>query len=91
MIGQHYATTIFEIMGRAGELTPEQLSLRTKYAEGLAAYRAGLWNEATLAFQAALEAVPGDGPSITLARRIDILRVNPPPANWDGAWHLDQK
>jgi class 3 adenylate cyclase len=91
MIGQHYATTIFEIMGRAGELTPEQLSLRTKYAEGLAAYRAGLWDEAALAFQAALEAVPGDGPSITLARRVDILRVNPPPVNWDGAWHLDQK
>jgi class 3 adenylate cyclase len=91
MIGQHHATAIFEIMGRAGELTQEQLLLRTKYAEGLAAYRASLWNEAAVAFQAALEAVPGDGPSITLARRVDILRTSPPPADWDGAWHLDQK
>jgi hypothetical protein len=91
MVGQHYPTTIFEIMGRTGELAPEQLLLRTKYAEGLAAYRARLWDDAAVAFQTALEAVPGDGPSITLARRVDIIRINPPPADWDGAWHLDQK
>ena len=41
----------------------KQLALRERYAEGLAAYRARRWDDARQAFQAALEAVPGDGPS----------------------------
>ena len=39
----------------------------------------------------ALEAVPGDGPSMALAQRVENFQANPPPADWDGAWRLDQK
>jgi adenylate cyclase len=42
-------------------------------------------------FRAALEAVPGDGPSLALAQRVEDFQANPPPADWDGAWRLDQK
>ena len=72
-------------------MTPEQLALRERYAEGLAAYRARRWDDARQAFQAALEAVPGDGPSMALVERIEGFAANPPAADWDGAWHLDQK
>ena len=89
--GQTQSTTVFEIMGRQDELTPKQLLLRTRYSEGLAAYRARHWDEAHRAFMAALEAVADDGPSTALAARVDILRATPPPADWDGSWHLDQK
>jgi adenylate cyclase len=91
VVGQTRSTAVFEIMGRQGELVPKQVLLRTKYSEGLAAYRARQWDEARRAFNAALEAVPDDGPSRTLASRIDILQANPPPTDWDGSWHLDQK
>ena len=40
---------------------------------------------------AALEAVPGDGPSMAMAQRVEDFQANPPPADWDGAWRLDQK
>jgi len=40
---------------------------------------------------AALETVPGDGPSLAFIKRIGDLQANPPAADWDGAWHLDQK
>lgn len=89
--GQTTAQVIFEIMGRLGELTPEQLLLRTQYSEGLAAYRARNWDEASRAFGAALQAVPGDGPAMTLAARVDAFRLNPPADNWNGAWHPDHK
>ena len=89
--GQTQSTAVFEIMGRRGELTPKQLLLRTRYSEGLAAYRARQWDEAHRAFTTALEAVPDDGPSTALVGRIDILRATPPPADWDGSWRLDQK
>jgi adenylate cyclase len=65
--------------------------LRTRYAEGLTAYRAGRWDEARAAFNAALAAVPGDEPSMMLLKRIDDLQKNGPPANWDGSWRLDRK
>jgi class 3 adenylate cyclase len=91
VVGQTQSTAVFEIMGRQGELVPKQLLLRTRYSEGLAAYRARQWDEARRAFNAALEAVRDDGPSRTLASRIDILQANPPPTDWDGSWRLDQK
>ena len=89
--GQTRPQTVFEIMGRAGELSAEQIALRAHYSEGLAAYRARRWDEATSALKAALAATPGDGPCTALLARIESLRDNPPPADWDGSWHLDQK
>jgi len=91
VVGQTSPQVVFEIMGRKGELTPDQLLLRTRYSEGLAAYRARNWDEARRAFNAALEAVPADGPSTTLAMRVESLQANPPAADWDGWWYLDHK
>ena len=91
VVGQTKPQVVFEVMGRAGEITTEQMQLRTYYAEGLTAYRERRWDEALSAFTAALEAVPGDQPSITFARRISCLKQKPPPADWDGSWHLEHK
>jgi class 3 adenylate cyclase len=89
--GQTRPQIVFEIMGRAGELSVEQIALRAHYSDGLAAYRARRWDEATSAFKAALAAAPGDGPCMVLLARSERLRDNPPSADWDGSWHLDQK
>ena len=78
-------------MGRGGALSAAQVELRTRYAAALTAYRARRWEEARRGFAAALEAVPDDGPSLTLLKRIDILAATPPADDWDGAWHLEQK
>jgi len=89
--GQRAPQAVFEVMGKAGALTDAQARLRTHYAEGLAAYRAGHFDDARAAFNAALEGVPGDGPSRTLLGRIAQFEVNPPDVGWDGAWRLEQK
>jgi class 3 adenylate cyclase len=91
VMGQTHSETVFDILGRKDELTPQQLSLRAHYAEGLAAYRARRWDDARAAFDAALQAIPGDGPAMALATRIEEFKANPPAEDWDGAWHLDQK
>jgi class 3 adenylate cyclase len=90
VVGQSIAQTIYEVMARSGELAPQQAQLRSRYAEGLEAYRGGRWDEARRAFNAALEAAPGDGPSLALLARIDHLAANPPP-DWDGAWQMEHK
>jgi class 3 adenylate cyclase len=91
VVGQTHSETVFEIIGRAGELTEKQLALLARYAEGLAAYRERRWDDARGAFKAALEAVPGDGPAQAMAARVENFQISPPPADWDGAWRLDQK
>jgi adenylate cyclase len=88
--GHTHSEVIFEIMGREGELTPQQLETRQKYQQGLTAYRDQRWDDASRALDAALEAVPGDGPSLALLQRIESLKAEPPPADWDGAWRIDK-
>jgi class 3 adenylate cyclase len=88
--GQRHPEIVFEILGRMGEITPQQRTSRDKYAEALAAYRARRWDEARRALDAALELVPGDGPSIALLRRIEGFQSNPPAQDWNGAWHIEK-
>ena len=88
--GQTHSEIIFEILGRKGEVTSQQLSSRNKYLEGLAAYREQRWDDALRALNASLEAMPGDGPSMALLKRIESLKANPPPLGWDGSWHIEK-
>jgi adenylate cyclase len=91
VLGQNRPQSIFEIMGRKGELTPAQLELRDRFAQGLACYRSRRWDESLRAFQAALAGVPDDGPSITFTSRLNKLAANPPQEGWDGSWRLTEK
>jgi adenylate cyclase len=91
VMGQSHPQAVYEIMGPKGALTPQQVSLRDHYCEGLAAYRARRFDQALTAFKAALALAPDDGPSIAFAERAQNFQTNPPADDWDGAWHLDQK
>jgi adenylate cyclase len=90
-IGQTHAEIVYEVIGRKGELTPAQADTRSRYAEGLAAYRARQWDAAETAFAAARMASPDDGPALALIQRIHGFKANPPADSWDGAWHLERK
>ena len=86
--GQTRPEVIFEILGRSGEVTPERLTSRDRYQEGLAAYRERRWDDAFSALTSTLEATPGDGPSMCLLARIESIKTNPLPEDWDGSWHV---
>jgi len=88
--GQTRPEVILELLGRKGEITPEQLAMRNKYVEGIAAYRERRWDDAFGAFGMALKAMPGDGPSTTMLKRVEGLKANPPSPDWDGAWHIEK-
>jgi adenylate cyclase len=75
--GQSRPHVVFEIMGRKGSLTEAQCELRDRFSEGLAAYRTRHWDDARRAFRAALQAVPGDGPSRALLSRVDQYEIVP--------------
>src|SRR6202049_2689188 len=88
--GHTHSEIIFEILGRKGELTPQQFLSGDKYLEGLAAYREQRWDEALRALNESLGAIPDDGPSMALLKRVESLKANPPSRDWDGAWHIDK-
>lgn len=67
VVGQSVPQTIFEVLARKDELTPQQQQLRTRYSEALTVYRAARWDDARAAFNAALEISPG-GPVARVAR-----------------------
>src|SRR6185312_2773996 len=46
VVGQSVPQPVFEVMGRAGALSPPLESLRAHYADGVAAYRAGRFSDA---------------------------------------------
>jgi adenylate cyclase len=88
--GQSHSEVVFEILGSKGELTPQQMSSRDRYLEGLAAYREQRWDDALRELNASLEAMRGDGPSMALLKRVEGLKANPPSQDWDGSWHIDK-
>ena len=91
VVGQSQPQTVYEVMGGKDGLTPQLALVRTRYAAGLAAYRARRWQEARGAFAEALEAAPDDGPSIALLARLAEFEQSPPPEDWDGSWRLEYK
>jgi class 3 adenylate cyclase len=88
--GQSHSEVVFEILGSKGELTPQQMSSRDRYLEGLAAYREQRWDDALRELNASLEAMRDDGPSMALLKRVEGLKANPPSQDWDGSWHIDK-
>jgi adenylate cyclase len=89
--GKTEPVRIYEAMGRAGELKPEQSKLRDEFASGLAAYRQRDWDAAQAHFESCLDTVVEDGPTHLFLERVGLLRASPPSADWNGIWHLSEK
>src|ERR1700730_16471658 len=89
--GKTEPVRIYEAMGRAGEIAQERIQLREMYANGLAAYPRQDWEEAQRCFESCQLGDADDGPSRLFIERISLLRSNPPPADWDGVWHFEEK
>jgi adenylate cyclase len=89
--GKSEPVRIYEAIGRAGELAPEQDELRELFADGLAAYRRQDWDEAQTHFEGCLRIASEDGPARLFLERIAHLRSAPPAADWGGIWRLSEK
>jgi class 3 adenylate cyclase len=80
---------IFEIVGRAGQISAEKQELRARYALALDAYRRGDWPSAHRHFSDCLGRSPEDGPTRTMLKRIETLTAMPAMAgSWDSVWRL---
>ncbi len=84
VIGREKPVRVFELVGEVGAaaITGDDLD---RFGAALAAYRAGVWEEAEKGFAAFLEVHREDGPAKVLLERTRVLRRQP-PAGWDGVY-----
>jgi adenylate cyclase len=89
--GKSETIRIYELMAASGGLDSVRATLRAQFAQGLGAYRRQDWDEAERFFTACRDLVGEDGPSVAYLTRIAAFRREPPPAGWDGVWHMSAK
>jgi len=91
VLGKLEPVRVYEIMASAGGLSAAEQELRDVFAEGLAAYRARDWDGSEQHFAQCLAVMPADGPATVFRRRVEFLRGEALPADWDGVWRLTDK
>jgi adenylate cyclase len=91
VLGKVEPVRVYEIMAPAGGLPSEKDELRSLFAEGLGAYRDRDWERSEHHFAQCLAVAPNDGPASVFRRRIECLRSQTLPADWNGVWQLTEK
>jgi adenylate cyclase len=92
VVGKDEAVAVFEAQAYHDDLTfPNLAATMEAYCSGLTSYRDGDWRVAESHSRRALEHNPDDGPSKIYAERCAISLDQPPAADWDGVWVLEEK
>jgi adenylate cyclase len=90
--GRREPVTTHEVLAlRSGGGEAGYEEFLSKYNSGIFRYRCREWDAAIRAFTAALALRPDDGPSRMYIERSQHFATNPPPANWDGVFVMQNK
>ncbi|HWC04261.1 MAG TPA: adenylate/guanylate cyclase domain-containing protein [Methylomirabilota bacterium] len=84
--GRAEPVQVYELVGRAGSLSPERREVLARYERGVALYRHRRWAEAEALFEELAGTAPDDGPVALYRRRARELLERPPASDWDGVW-----
>ncbi|MEZ0312841.1 MAG: CHASE2 domain-containing protein [Myxococcota bacterium] len=89
--GKNDPVHIYELVGK-GAATGASKDLLDAWGRGLNLYRNQKWDDAIAIFDMIRTQMKiGDGPSETYIERCEIMRAEPPGANWDGVWTMTTK
>lgn len=86
--GKSAPVSVFEVVGNADTTDS---ALVEAYENGLSAYRSRDWASAEAHFRSCLAISPDDGPSSAMIARIAHYEKDPPPADWNGAYTMQEK
>ena len=87
VMGKKKPVRVFELIGEAGQASPEQLSLLRDFGAALDSYRRREWQKALKGFLA----LKDDPVAAVYAGRCRELLISPPPGEWDGVFELKSK
>jgi adenylate cyclase len=83
--------TVYELLARKGELTPEMEKIREFFTKGIELYWDRQWDAAMAMFERALSVNGEDNPSRVFIERCRIYRENPPDPGWQGEFVMKTK
>lgn len=89
--GRTAPESVYELVGRRGEVSQARLDMLAIYSEATRLYRTRDWLGAAARFQEAFRLQPGDTPSRIYLERCESLLATPPPAEWDGVYVMTHK
>ena len=89
--GKNEPVTVYELLGKKGELNEKTKKKLALYQTALAEYKARDWTKARDSFKNLLKIDSNDGPSLTYIERCKIFIKKPPSDNWDGVFTLKSK
>ena len=91
VVGKQLPVRVFQLLEHKGKLEPRAAELRDEYQAGLDAYRRQDWSKAGRHWRDCLELNAEDGPAKVMSRRLEVLKTETLPADWDGVWRLRKK
>jgi len=84
--GKHKPITLYEPLGEATAINPQQLQSLDLLNRGLHYYRQQAWQAAQTVFAQLSAANPDDKLYSIYLERIRLYRQSPPPTDWDGVF-----
>ncbi len=91
VVGKSEPVTIYELLGRKGDLPQRMFEMLDVYNQGLDHFTGREWKKARSLFKQALKIIPDDGPSQTYVERCSEFMKKPPSRNWDGVYRMKSK
>ena len=89
--GKQKPVAMYEVMGLASNVDDAKQKLASKFNEAIQCYFERNFEKATNLCDEILSVWPEDIPSKNLKERCEIYKMNPPPADWNGAWIMKKK
>jgi adenylate cyclase len=89
--GRDAPLTVYEVLGRRGEVNAAQTDRLQAWDRAIALYLGRRWFEAVEAFAGLAAAAPADGPSRVYLERARVLDSRPPAGDWDGVFDAETK
>lgn len=91
--GRSKPAEVYELVDFTKHITPETEECLHFFEKGIAAYQSQDWDVARALFERAAkrEMHQDANPSLVMIERCDDMKLNPPPADWDGVYVMKTK
>lgn len=90
--GKSEAIFIYELIAEKHDPIPYDIATYNSYfAKAFMAYQHHYWDRATKYFTFCSQIYPADRVAPVFIKRCHYLQVNPPAADWNGIWRLNEK
>jgi len=89
--GKNEYITVYNLMAKKGELTPEMAALKKHFEAGMQLYWDRQFDEAIAEFRRGLQHVEEDAATDVFIKRCEMFKASPPPDNWQGEFIMTTK